>query len=61
MVVKPLARGIGRTHVYGWELSAGRRRPGARIEAEPWAWVGQEALSCSTAPSIVRTTCSRRI
>jgi uncharacterized circularly permuted ATP-grasp superfamily protein/uncharacterized alpha-E superfamily protein len=54
MVVKPLARGIGRTHVYGWELSAEQQSElVARIEAEPWAWVGQEALSCSTAPSIL--------
>lgn len=55
LVIKPLARGIGRTHMNGWELSAAQREDLLRrIEAEPWAWVGQEALSCSTAPSVVR-------
>jgi uncharacterized alpha-E superfamily protein len=53
LVVKPLARGVGRTHVNGWELSEGDRDElRRRIEAEPYAWVGQEALACSTAPSV---------
>jgi uncharacterized circularly permuted ATP-grasp superfamily protein/uncharacterized alpha-E superfamily protein len=54
MVVKPLARGIGRTPVYGWDLTAEQREDLLRrIEAEPYAWVGQEALACSTAPSVL--------
>lgn len=54
LVIKPLARGIGRTHVYGWELSAAQRSEMlARVEAEPYAWVVQEALACSTAPSVL--------
>ncbi len=54
LVIKPLARGIGRTHLNGWELSAEARSDLLRrIEAEPYAWVGQEALACSTAPSVV--------
>ncbi len=54
MVVKPLARGVGRTHAYGWELSADERSDLLRrISSEPYAWVGQEALACSTAPSIL--------
>ncbi len=54
MVVKPLARGIGRTHLFGWELSEAQQGDLIkRIETEPWAWVGQEELSCSTAPSIL--------
>lgn len=54
LVLKPLGRGVGRTLSYGWELSAAQldemRR---RIEAEPYAWVGQEAMAFSTAPSVV--------
>ncbi|MGQ0630821.1 MAG: circularly permuted type 2 ATP-grasp protein [Sporichthyaceae bacterium] len=54
LVIKPLARGIGRTHVNGWELSAAQRAElVARISYEPYAWVGQEALPCSTAPSVL--------
>jgi len=54
VVVKPLARGIGRTHVYGGELAeAERSELLRRIEAEPYAWVVQEALACSTAPSVL--------
>ncbi|MGQ0467040.1 MAG: circularly permuted type 2 ATP-grasp protein [Sporichthyaceae bacterium] len=54
LVVKPLSRGIGRTHVDGWELSKDELEAlRARIEAEPYAWVGQEPLACSTAPSVV--------
>jgi uncharacterized circularly permuted ATP-grasp superfamily protein/uncharacterized alpha-E superfamily protein len=54
LVVKPLARGIGRTHCYGSELSEAQRDDlRRRIEGEPYAWVVQEALACSTAPSIL--------
>lgn len=54
LVLKPLARGVGRAHRNGWELSAAELAElRARIEAEPYAWVGQEPLTCSTAPSVV--------
>ncbi|MGQ0623485.1 MAG: circularly permuted type 2 ATP-grasp protein [Sporichthyaceae bacterium] len=54
LVIKPLARGIGRTHVNGWELSAtARAELIAQISYEPYAWVGQQALPCSTAPNVV--------
>ncbi|WP_019877826.1 circularly permuted type 2 ATP-grasp protein [Sporichthya polymorpha] len=54
MVIKPLARGISRTRVHGWELTAQQREDLLRrIESEPYAWVGQESLPCSTAPSII--------
>jgi uncharacterized circularly permuted ATP-grasp superfamily protein/uncharacterized alpha-E superfamily protein len=54
LVIKPLARGIARTHINGWELSEAQRDDlRRRIEAEPHLWVGQEALACSTAPSVV--------
>ncbi|HVE23931.1 MAG TPA: circularly permuted type 2 ATP-grasp protein [Sporichthya sp.] len=54
LVVKPLARGIGRTHRHGGELSEAERADLLRrIEAEPYAWVVQEALACSTAPSVL--------
>jgi len=54
LVIKPLARGIGRNHINGWELSDTERDDlRRRIETEPYAWVVQEALACSTAPSVV--------
>ncbi len=53
LVIKPLARGVGRTSVNGWELSdAERDELRRRVSAEPYAWVGQEPLACSTAPSV---------
>jgi len=54
LVIKPLGRGVGRTLIHGWELSAAEADDlQRRIEAEPYAWVGQEALAGSTAPSVV--------
>jgi uncharacterized circularly permuted ATP-grasp superfamily protein/uncharacterized alpha-E superfamily protein len=54
LVLKPIARGIGRTLLDGAALSAADRDDlRLRIEAEPYAWVGQEALPCSTAPTVV--------
>jgi uncharacterized circularly permuted ATP-grasp superfamily protein/uncharacterized alpha-E superfamily protein len=54
LVIKPLARGVGRTSVAGWELSETERDElHRRICAEPYAWVGQEPLACSTAPSVL--------
>ena len=53
LVIRPLARGIGRANRFGWELS----RPelaelAARIRAEPQAWCAQQALELSTVPVI---------
>jgi uncharacterized circularly permuted ATP-grasp superfamily protein/uncharacterized alpha-E superfamily protein len=54
LVVKPLARGIGSTLLDGSELTAAERDDlRRRIEAEPYSWVGQDALPCSTAPTVV--------
>ena len=53
LVVKPISRGVGRTSVFGWELSQARldalRR---RIEANPHAWCAQEQVPLSTAPVV---------
>jgi uncharacterized circularly permuted ATP-grasp superfamily protein/uncharacterized alpha-E superfamily protein len=52
LVLKPLSRGRGRASIFGWELSAaGRADLLARIEAEPYLWVGQSAVAASTAPT----------
>jgi uncharacterized circularly permuted ATP-grasp superfamily protein/uncharacterized alpha-E superfamily protein len=51
LVIRPIARGIGRANRFGWELSAAELAElAARIEAEPQAWCAQEALEMSTAP-----------
>lgn len=53
LVIRPLARGIGRANRFGWELSrAALAQLRARIEAEPLAWCAQEALEMSTVPVI---------
>jgi len=53
LVIKPIARGVGRTSRFGWDLSLGEREEITRqIEAEPQAWVGQEMLALSTVPTI---------
>lgn len=53
LVIKPIARGVGQTSSFGWELSAARlddlRR---RIEATPHAWCAQERVALSTAPVV---------
>lgn len=52
LVLKPIARGTSRSSFFGWELSAKERTDLlARIEAEPQLWVGQEAVTASTAPT----------
>ena len=54
LVVKPIARGVSRTLLHGAELTAAQRDDlRRRIEAEPYAWVGQEYVACSTAPAVV--------
>jgi uncharacterized circularly permuted ATP-grasp superfamily protein/uncharacterized alpha-E superfamily protein len=56
LVVRPIARGVGRANRFGWELSASERAElAARIEAEPHAWCAQEALEMSTTPVVTET------
>jgi uncharacterized circularly permuted ATP-grasp superfamily protein/uncharacterized alpha-E superfamily protein len=53
LVIRPIARGIGRGNRFGWELSrAALSELKNRIEAEPQAWCAQQALRMSTAPVI---------
>lgn len=51
LILKPLARGVGQTTHFGWDLSgaaaADLRR---RIGDEPWNWCAQEPVEMSTAP-----------
>lgn len=53
LVIKPVSREITHNSRFGWEQSIAQldelRR---RIEADPTAWVGQEALQPSTVPSV---------
>jgi uncharacterized circularly permuted ATP-grasp superfamily protein/uncharacterized alpha-E superfamily protein len=52
LVIKPISRRVARSSRFGWELSAAQREELVRrIEAEPYAWVGQQPLSLSTAPT----------
>lgn len=53
LVVKPTARSDDRRAVLGWALSRSERADlAARISAEPHAWVGQEPVEASTAPTV---------
>ncbi|MBV9665186.1 MAG: circularly permuted type 2 ATP-grasp protein [Actinobacteria bacterium] len=53
LVIKPVTRGNGRGIVFGWQCSREQldevRR---RIEAHPWAWVGQEQLALGSTPTL---------
>jgi uncharacterized circularly permuted ATP-grasp superfamily protein/uncharacterized alpha-E superfamily protein len=53
LVLRPISRSSGTTSVFGWELSAAElddcRR---RIDAQPFAWVGQEPLAMARAPTL---------
>ena len=56
LVVKPITREAGRLSSFGEHLSAAEReRLRRRIEAEPYAWCGQEPVAASTAPVVTRT------
>ncbi len=56
LVLKPIARGVGMAALPGWELSAAERDDLRRqIQDRPWAWVGQESLTMSTAPVVTST------
>ena len=53
LILKPIGRGPGPTARFGWALSS-RQRDELRLEisARPHAWVGQEAISLSSAPTL---------
>lgn len=56
LVVKPTARHVGHGSQFGWELSRAQREDlRRRIEAEPHAWVAQQPLSLSVAPTVAET------
>jgi uncharacterized circularly permuted ATP-grasp superfamily protein/uncharacterized alpha-E superfamily protein len=56
LVVKPVSRPLAGGSRFGWELSSAARDDLVRrIEAEPYAWVGQEPLTPSTVPTVVST------
>jgi uncharacterized circularly permuted ATP-grasp superfamily protein/uncharacterized alpha-E superfamily protein len=56
LVIRPIARGIGRANRFGWQLSRAELGELAdRIEAEPHAWSAQEALEMSTTPVVTGT------
>lgn len=53
LVVKPTTRAVGGSAIFGWmathaDLEDLRRR----IQARPWAWVGQEQLVLSSVPTL---------
>jgi uncharacterized circularly permuted ATP-grasp superfamily protein/uncharacterized alpha-E superfamily protein len=53
LVIKPVARQAGIPVRYGWLLSeAERAELVSQIQAEPWAWCGQEPIELSTAPVV---------
>ena len=55
LVVKPIDRGVGRAPPAAGSCSADAAPTcAARIEAEPHAWVGQQRLDPSTAPTVTR-------
>ncbi len=52
LILRPADRGSGAS-VQGWTLSESERDDlSRRIAAEPWAWVGQDPLFASTAPTV---------
>ena len=56
LVIKPIARGVGTTSVFPWELSRdGRDELRRRIETRPAGWVGQETLELASAPTLTPT------
>ncbi len=53
LVIKPTFRSRGQRSVLGWTLTAAERADlAARISAAPHAWVGQEPIEASTAPTV---------
>ncbi len=61
LVIKPAFRSAGARSVLGWTLTAGERADlAARIAAEPHAWVGQEPVEASTAPTLAEGSLDAR-
>lgn len=53
LVLKPIARAAGPSHVFGHDLGGeARRRMLARIAARPHHWVGQEAVEVGASPTL---------
>ena len=53
LVIRPIARGVGRANRFGQQLSlAELAELKDRIEAEPHAWCAQEAVELSTTPVV---------
>jgi uncharacterized alpha-E superfamily protein len=53
LVIKPTARSRAQRSILGWTLTAAQRADlAARIAAAPHAWVGQEPIEASTAPTV---------
>jgi len=53
LVIKPTSRSRGLRSVLGWTLTTAQRADlAAQIAAEPHAWVGQEPIEASTAPTV---------
>lgn len=53
LVIKPTFRSRAQPSLLGWTLTVGERADlAARISAEPHAWVGQEPIEASTAPTV---------
>ncbi|WP_188726322.1 circularly permuted type 2 ATP-grasp protein [Pseudoclavibacter endophyticus] len=49
LVIKPAARAEGSRLIEGWMLTNSERDAlRSRVQAEPWAWIGQEPLPLST-------------
>ncbi len=53
LLLKPINRGFGGSTLAGWELTAAQKAElVARVEAEPWAWCGQDNVELSTTPVV---------
>lgn len=53
LVIKPIARGVGRSTILGWEQSAAQLEElRLRITASPYEWTAQLPVSMSTTPTL---------
>lgn len=61
LVIKPAARSRSGRSILGWTLTRAERADlAARISDEPHAWVGQEPIEASTAPTVARDSLEAR-